>query len=298
VNRARAALAGMQLDPATLKTVTLDATTGPKKNPRGLVLGVVVPTDVRIALKPAGGARDQRSTLHELGHAVHDAFTEEKRFELAKLGNRTTAEVWAALLEGLTTDPAWLKQVGVGADAAKGWIQGVAVQQLFAVRRAAGKVLYNVERSGPGADDAAVYRRVMAQTYGVAVTADDAVRAPLDVEETLVSADYLRAWLLAEQLRAQLVTRFGPTWWQSAEAGTWMRKLLAPGNGLTATAFATRMGETGIRPELFVTRVVAMLAGGAQPSASAARLAPDAGTAATLAPTVGPAPDAGTSTGG
>src|SRR5262249_24869544 len=111
VKRARDALAPMQVNPATLKTVTLDASNGPRKNARGLVLGVVVPTDVRISVKPAGGARDQRSVLHELGHAVHDAFTEEKRFELAKLGNRTTAEVWAALFEGLTTDPTWLSQV-------------------------------------------------------------------------------------------------------------------------------------------------------------------------------------------
>jgi hypothetical protein len=280
VNRARAALAPMQLDPASLKTVTLDAGTGARKNPRGLVLGVVVPTDVRISLKPAGGARDQRSALHEFGHAVHDAFTEEKRFELAKLGNRTTAEVWAALLEGLTTDPAWLAQVGVAPDAARGWIQAVAVQHLFVVRRAAGKVLYNIERSRPGADEAAVYRAVMRQTYGVPVTADDEARAPLEVEETLASADYLRAWLLAEQLRAQLVSRYGATWWQGLAAGNWLRQMLTPGNVVTADAFASRMGEPGIRPEPFVTRISAMLAGSVAPPA-APRLdggtAPDAG---------------------
>ena len=182
--------------------------------------------------------------------------------------------------------------MGIGADAATSWMQGVAVQHLFAVRRAAGKVLYNVERSRPGADDAAVYRRVMAQTYGVPVTADDAARAPLDVEETLASADYLRAWLLAEQLRAQLVTRFGPTWWQSAEAGTWLRRLLAPGNGLTATALATRMGETGIRTEPFVTRAVAMLAGGAPASPPVVPPpAPAAGTTGASAPDAGTSPE-------
>lgn len=294
VNRARATLASMQLDPVALKTVTLDATTGPRKNPRGLVLGVVVPTDVRISLKPAGGARDQRSVFHELGHAVHDAFTEEKRFEMAKLGNRTTAEVWAALLESLTTDPAWLSQVGVSADSARGWIQAVAVQQLFVVRRAAGKVLYNIERSRPGADDAAVYRALMARTYGMPFTPDDEARAPLDIEETLASADYLRAWLLAEQLRTQLVTKYGPTWWQSTEAGTRFRGLLAPGNGLTAEAFATRLGDTGIRPEPFVAHVAVMLGGGGSiPAPAASPPAADAGTPGASGVDAGTPVDAG-----
>ncbi|MGZ6028584.1 MAG: chromosome segregation protein SMC, partial [Myxococcaceae bacterium] len=112
VSRIRSTLDPLKLDPAALKTVTLDTADGPKKNPRGLVLGVVVPTDVRISLKPVGGARDQRSALHEFGHAVHDAYTEERRFELAKLGNRTTAEAFAALLESLTSEPAWLEQAG------------------------------------------------------------------------------------------------------------------------------------------------------------------------------------------
>src|SRR5262249_57021344 len=55
VSRIRSTLGPLQLDPAALKTVTLDAGDAPKKNSRGLVLGVVVPTHVRIPLKPTGG---------------------------------------------------------------------------------------------------------------------------------------------------------------------------------------------------------------------------------------------------
>src|SRR5262249_60209984 len=126
-----------------------------KKHRRGPVLGGVVPPDVRISLKPSGGARDQRSALHEFGHAMHDAFTEERRFELAKLGNRTSAEAFAALMESLTIEPAWLEQAGLSADASRTWIQGVAVQELFLVRRAAGNGLFNgacaAPRAGPRA---------------------------------------------------------------------------------------------------------------------------------------------------
>ena len=156
-------------------------------------------------------------------------------------------------------------------------MEAVAVQQLLVVRRAAGKVLYNIDRSRPGADDAAAYREVMGRTYAMPVTADDEARAPLDVEETLTSADYLRAWLLAEQLRAQMVSRYGPTWWQSIDAGNWLRQMVAPGNLLTADGLAARMGESGIRPEPFVAHVTAMLAGSPPPQPPAARAEGGAG---------------------
>src|SRR5262249_60721078 len=113
------------------------------------------PPDARMSLKRTGGARDQRSALDEFGHATHDAFTEERRFELAKLGNRTNSEAFAALLESLTTEPAWLEQAGLSPDASRAWIQGVTVHELFLVRRAAGNGLFNgacaAPRAGPRA---------------------------------------------------------------------------------------------------------------------------------------------------
>lgn len=282
VSRIRSTLAPLQLDPASLKTVTLDATDSPKKNPRGLVLGVVVPTDVRISLRPAGGARDQRSALHEFGHAMHDAFTEERRFELAKLGNRTTAEAFAALLESLTSEPAWLEEAGLPAEASRTWIQAVAVQELFLVRRAAGKVLFNVMATRPGADVRATYRKTMDRVYGLPGTAQDDARDTLDQEATLGAADYLRGWLLGAQLRAALVKKFGAGWWQDPGAGAFLRPLLAPGNRLDADGFARALGDPAVSPEAFIAAVVPRLSGAVAPVPSSPR-APPAVTPATPA---------------
>jgi hypothetical protein len=261
IPRIRSTLGPLQLDPAALKTVTLDAGDSPKKNPRGLVLGVVVPTDVRISLKPAGGARDQRSALHEFGHAIHDAFTEERRFELAKLGNRTSAEAFAALLESLTTEPAWLDQAGLSADASRAWIQGVSIQELFLVRRAAGKVLFNVAAMKPGADLHAAYRSSMDRAYGLPGNTQDEARLVLDEETTLGAADYLRGWLLAAQLRATLVKKFGASWWQDPGVGAFLKPLLAPGNAVDADGLARALGDPGISPDAFVSAIVPRLSG-------------------------------------
>ncbi len=268
VSRIRSTLGPLELDPAALKSVTLDVGDAPRKNPRGLVLGVVVPTDVRISLRPVGGARDQRSALHEFGHAVHDAFTEERRFELAKLGNRTNAEAFAALLESLTTEPAWLEQAGLSPDAGRAWVQGVAVQELFLVRRAAGKVLFNFAAARPGADAHAAYRTTMDRAYGLPGTAQDEARITLDQEATLGAADYLRGWLLAAQLRAALVRKLGATWWQEPGAGAFLKPLLAPGNGLDAEGLARALGDPRLSPDAFVTAVVPRLSGTEAPGPS------------------------------
>ncbi|HVP60550.1 MAG TPA: chromosome segregation protein SMC [Myxococcaceae bacterium] len=296
VPRVRSTLGPLQLDPAALTSVTLDAGDAPRKNPRGLVLGVVVPTDVRISLRPVGGARDQRSALHEFGHAVHDAFTEERRFELAKLGNRTNAEAFAALLESLTTEPAWLEQAGLSPDASRPWVQGVAVQELFLVRRAAGKVLFNLAAGRPGADAHTAYRTTMDRAYGLPGTALDEARNTLDQEATLGAADYLRGWLLGAQLRAALVRKFGANWWQDPNAGAFLKPLLAPGNGLDANGLARALGDPGVSPDAFVATVLPRLSGTSSdaPRPAPAGRSPASEPAATPAVPPASAPTPGT----
>ena len=258
--RATRTLEGLGVDLSTMKNVTVDLKETPSKSPRGLVLGVVIPTDVRLSLLPVGGARDERETLHQMGHLLSDALSQERRWALAKLGNRTVGEAWSFLLEDLTADPVWLERVaGFTGDAQAAWRASAAAQRLFLLRRAAGKVLFNAGARAPGADVPALYRQVMARTYAFPMTAADEARAELDREEFLASADYLEAFLLAAQLEEQLRGRFGPAWWEAKAAGVWVRGLLAPGNSVSATGLARALGEEGLEVEAFVSRLPATL---------------------------------------
>ena len=297
VPRIRSTLGPLQLDPAALKTVTLDAGDSPKKNPRGLVLGVVVPTDVRISLKPAGGARDQRSALHEFGHAVHDAFTEERRFELAKLGNRTNAEAFAALFESLTTEPAWLEQSGLSPDASRTWVQGVAVQELYLVRRAAGKVLFNVAASTPRA-------RTCAPPTGRRWTAPSGCRARRRTRRGSPSTRRPRSERRTTSA-AGSSGRSSVRRWCGSSAGAggrsrapggFLKPLLAPGNALDADGMARALGDPGVSPDAFVAAVVPRLSGGGpegQPTAPKQPAAPP-GPPPGATPAAGPAGAGGT----
>jgi hypothetical protein len=256
--RAARTLEGLGVDVSSMKNVTVDLKETPGKNPRGLVLGVVIPSDVRVSLLPVGGARDERETLHQMGHVLSDGLSQERRWALGKLGNRTVGEAWSFLMEDLTVDPLWLERVaGLTGGAQAAWRTSASAQRLFLLRRAAGKVLFNAGVRAPSADVPALYRNVMARTYGFPMTPADEARAELDREEFLASADYLEAFLLAAQLEQQLRGRFGPAWWEQKASGDWMRGLLAPGNSLPANGLSRAIGEDGLEVEAFLAKLPA-----------------------------------------
>ena len=135
------------------------------------------------------------------------------------------------------------------------------MQQLFLVRRAAGKVLFNVAAARPAADLHTAYRATMDRAYGLPGTAQDEAPLTLDQEATLGAADYLRGWLLAAQLRSALVRKFGARWWENPGAGGLLKPLLAPGNALDADGLARALGDPGVSPDAFVAAIVPRLSG-------------------------------------
>ena len=139
-------LRGLGIELSALPNVRVDARELPRKNPRPLTLAPRVPGDVRLSVRPAEGVQEQARVLHELGHLLHAAFTQEPRFELAKLGNPTVAEAWAALFEDLVEDPVWLEeQVGLSGPRRASFLAASSAHRLFLIRRAAGRLLYQLE---------------------------------------------------------------------------------------------------------------------------------------------------------
>jgi hypothetical protein len=293
--RATRTLAGLGIDVSAMKNVTVDLKETPGKNPRGLVLGVVIPDDVRASLLPVGGGRDERETLHQMGHILSDGLSQERRWALAKLGNRTVAEAWSFLLEDLSVDSLWLERQGLPPSSQAAWRTSASAQRLFLLRRAAGKVLFNVRAQAPGADVPALYRDVMGRTYGFPMTAADEARAELDREEFLASADYLQAFVLSAQLEQQLRGRFGAAWWEQKAAGDWMRGLLAPGNAVSASGLVRELGEEHLDVQAFLAQLPAAL-GWTPPMPPLSTGVPDAGAPApadAVLPQAVSLPDAG-----
>jgi len=255
--RAHASVQGLGIDLAEMPNVYIDAKDNPRKNSRPFTLAIEVPGDVRISVKPGSGVLHQARVMHEFGHALHSAFTKETRFELARLGNPTVGEAYSALFEDLLEDPVWLEEhAGVRGEQRAQYLAASSAHKLFLIRRAAGKLLYQLElHRREGVDAKALYRTLMERTDAMPMKPEDEARYLVDQEDFFQSADNFRAWFLAGQLQAQLKARFGPAWWRSLEAGTFLKGLWAHGNAWSAKEVAEAIGERGIAPDVLLLRL-------------------------------------------
>jgi hypothetical protein len=276
--RATDTLRGLGIDLSKLTNLTLDLSEAKAKNPRRLSLAVQVPGDVRLSMRPIGGAHDQANLFHELGHCLHYGLATERRFELAKLGPITTSEAYSFLLEDLVDDPGWLEeQAHLSGEKLAQALFAANAAKLFLLRRAAGTLLYDLAlRRNEGADPRDLHREIFSRALGVPMTADDSARYLVDAEELYQSADDFRAWLLAGQLQGQLKARFGPAWWHDPHAGDFLRGLWAHANARSAEEVAQEAGEPGLRADALLARLGSALS--TPISSSALPLAADAGT--------------------
>jgi hypothetical protein len=62
------------------------------------------------------------------------------------------------------------------------------------------------------------------------------------MDEGFYSADYLRAWIRAAQLRAHLRGAIGADWWEQRATGDFLRGLFAEGTRPSSEEIAGRIG--------------------------------------------------------
>jgi hypothetical protein len=260
-SRAQSTLSGMGIDLGAMKNITLDLRDLPHKNPRPLTVLVAVPGDVRVSLKPSGGARDQAALFHELGFALRFASARNPeqlyprargghqphlRFELTRLGSAVIGQASALLFEQLVENPDWLQQyAGLSGEKLESQVIGANAHRLFQLRRRAGKLLYDIAvYRGEAQDARAIYRRIMSRAYGLPITAEDEARYIVDRDELYQPADDIRAWLFARQLQEILTRRFGASWWNNPLAGDLLRDVWSKSSALYPQEVPNSVGET------------------------------------------------------
>ncbi len=237
-------LAGLGVDLRGQSNVHLDTEPRPTKSPRAFCSTPKVPGEIYLVIAPTGGRDDYGALFHEGGHTEHYANTEaDLAFEFRQLGDNSVTESFAFLLEHVTSDPVWLSErLGV-ADPARA-VEHTRAFRLIMLRRYAAKLAYELELHGRSADLEAMPGR-----YAELLSA--AVRVPwpraswiADVDDGFYAACYLRAWALETHWRAALHERFGERWFQSPEAGEWLRGLWRHGQRLNADELlAETLGE-------------------------------------------------------
>jgi hypothetical protein len=229
----RATLEGLGIRLDEQRNVHLDVEHRPTKSPRAFCSPIDVPGRVMLVIQPLGGPDDWQGLFHEAGHTEHFAhMSPSLAIEERKLGDNAVTEGWAALLELLVSDPAWLRRrldVGRPHDFAA---DSLAVH-LFFLRRYSAKLLYELELHA--ADDVTPLRGRYVELLADALKIEPASCDFLDdVDPSFYCSSYLRSWAFEAQLRDHLRGEYGDEWFARREAGSLLRELWSLGMSQTA----------------------------------------------------------------
>ncbi len=227
-------LDGLGIDLRGQANVHLDAEPRRTKSPRAFCSTPRVPDEVYLVIAPTGGRDDYGALFHEGGHVEHYANTDPGlAFEFRHLGDNSVTESFAFLLEHLVEDRDWLRDK-LGVEDPEPAVAHARAFKLVMLRRYAAKLAYELELHGPSATLSEMPGR-----YAELLT--EAIRVPwpraswlADVDGGFYAACYLRAWTLETRWRAALEERFGSRWFDSPEAGEWLRSLWRQGQRLDA----------------------------------------------------------------
>jgi hypothetical protein len=238
---------GMGIDIPAMTNLRIDAEPREKKNPRAVCFPVDVPNDVRLSIKPIGGVDDYSALLHEVGHGLHYASTQENAFEFKYLGEYTVTETYAFLSEYLLANQAWLRlHSKMPTPVLKDFLRFQAFHRLWYVRRYCAKFLYELELHAGAPDPQRLYAQWQRRGVGITVIPSDEKRYLTDVDALFYSATYLRAWFLEAQLNQKLTTDFGTNWFEHPGAGAFLQSMWARGDKLNGDELAQLIGFDGI----------------------------------------------------
>jgi hypothetical protein len=247
----RRTLAGMGIDLDAQSNVHLDTEVRKLKSPRAFCAPVRVPDEIYLCVLPQGGQDDFGMLFHEAGHTEHFAHVlPDLAFEYRHLGDNAVTEGFAFIFDHLIGDREWLRQILDYEDADE-YVRFAAVNDLYFMRRYAGKLSYEVQlhaQNGPLDDMAAVYSRKLSAATKVAVPEENYL---VDVDEGFYCASYLRAWMLEGALRVMLQDGFGQAWFASVEAGDWLKGLWSQGQQLPAERLLLRQGGGRLNADPF-----------------------------------------------
>lgn len=225
----RQTIAGLGVAATADGNVRVDAESRPKKSPRAFCAPVRVPDEVYLVISPTGGRDDYEALFHEAGHAYHYGHVDRALdFEHRYLGDNSVTEGFAFLFQHLVADPEWLRR-RLGVEEPEAVARYARASKLVFLRRYSAKLGYELELHGEGADLGrmpALYAQRLSRAVGVDWPAATWLS---DVDAFFYAARYLRAWAFETHLRALLVERFGPAWFEEPEAGAQLRELWREG---------------------------------------------------------------------
>jgi hypothetical protein len=212
--------------------IRLDLDDRPQKSPRACVIASDPPEIVHLITRAQGGLHDYQAFLHEAGHALHYAGCDPSLpYTFRRLSrDHALTEIYSFLVESVSREPGW-QQEHFGLDHVEAEERADATRFLdvFLFRRYTAKLDYELEvwaDLGRASDYAPKYAEYQRAATGFHYRPDGYLA---DMDDGFYSADYLRAWIRAAQLRTYLRETIGQDWWERSETGDFLRGLFLQG---------------------------------------------------------------------
>ena len=240
-----ATLARLGFDLAAEPGIRTDLDDRPQKSPRACVIPSDPPRLVHLITRAQGGLHDYEAFLHEAGHALHYAGCDPALPLAFRRLSRDHAltEIYSFLLDSISGEAGWhAEHFGLTDGEAEENARAARFSNTLLFRRYSAKLGFELDfwsrfpTAGPTPDG-----------YEERLTAATGVRYPAanhlaDMDAGFYSADYLRAWIRAAQVRAYLRREVGHDWWRNAETGALLRGLFREGTRPTTEEVAARIG--------------------------------------------------------
>jgi hypothetical protein len=225
--------------------IRLDLDDRPQKSPRACVIASDPPRVVHLITRAQGGLHDYQAFLHEAGHALHYAGVDPTlAYTFRKISrDHALTEIYSYIVEALSREPGWhAEHFGLSDEDAVTNAEATTFLEALLFRRYSAKLRFELDfwtRFDEDGGTPGGYSEGLTAATGVRYRTDGFLA---DMDAGFYSADYLRAWIRAAQLRAVLVREVGEDWWRSRETGDRLRALFREGTRPTSEDIAVRLG--------------------------------------------------------
>jgi hypothetical protein len=238
-------LARLGFDLEAEPNIKLDLDDRPQKSPRACVIPSDPPKVVHLITRAQGGLHDYQAFLHEAGHALHYAGCDPALPYTFRNISRDHAltEIYSYIIEAISRQPGWhARHFGLSDEEAATNAEATVFMEALLFRRYVAKLQFELDFWSRFSEDGGTeegYSERLTDATGVRYRADGFLA---DMDAGFYSADYLRAWIRAAQLRSYLEQELEGAWWETAETGERLRALFTEGTRPSSEEIAGRIG--------------------------------------------------------
>lgn len=223
--------------------IHFDTNDRPNKYPSPICFFVKVQSDIRVLYKNESPYFNLQSCYHETGHAMHASsinpdlnYWEKYKFPMG------IAEIFSILIERLTKNPLYLKDIGITND--KVLCELVSknnFMELFFLIFYTANSLMKMEfwnRNLTIYETSRLYEKLIKKYMGLEVPGEYWMLHHILPESIMYVPSYMLAAIRAAELERYLINRFGERWWNDPVAGKKIKEVMSKGGTINLNEFS------------------------------------------------------------